>query len=59
MSRRWFAEDVAFIFECKAIGVSDKIIASEINSTEAAVSSIVTNARKNGFDSYPKRSKEN
>ena len=54
---RWYAEDVAKIFELASAGIKHSIIAEYFNTAKRNIEKILYNARKNGFDAYPLRSK--
>lgn len=53
--QKWFAEDVALIFEAVTNHVTIKNIAKKYNVSERRIKDIIWKARKEGFNAYPKR----
>lgn len=55
--RGFYAEDIAAMFEFRSAGMSYAAIAMGFKSTANSIQSMLTAARKNGFDSFPLRNK--
>jgi hypothetical protein len=55
--QKYFAEDVAFIFEMISCGLTQSLIAEYYNTTRSAIKALVFRANKHGFDAYPLRNK--
>ena len=53
--RKFFAEDVAQIFELMSEGLLSTEICLVIGSSPASVRSIIRDAKSKGFDAFPKR----
>lgn len=53
--RKFFAEDVAWMFEQKMAGKTYREIGEEINRTAALVRRIMTRAAELGYQAYPTR----
>lgn len=54
--RKYYAEDIARIFEAKSQGLMWCEIAKELSTTTRNLESVVARARRFGFDAFPKRS---
>ena len=55
VERRWYAEDIATMFELQANGTKASLIAEYMNTTISAIYSAMQSAGKNGFDKFPMR----
>ena len=55
--RKWWAEDIATMFELIECGLKYSIIAEYFNSTTGSITAAIHYAKKNGFDAYPLRNK--
>jgi len=53
--RRWYAEDIAKMFEMKELGVSGEDMADIYGVTRRTIYVTLYKARKYGFSSFPKR----
>ena len=56
VQRRFYAEDIAAMFEFRSLGLSFEDIAVGFKSTANSIKTMLVDARKNGFDAYPMRS---
>lgn len=56
VKRKFYAEDVASMFEMAGCGVKSSIIAEYFNTTSISIRSTMSIARKKGFEAYPLRS---
>lgn len=54
-NQKWFAEDIANIFELLSQGLKISEIATYIGITDGSLKYLLVTAKKNGFDAYPKR----
>jgi hypothetical protein len=55
--RRWFREDIGFIFELMASGLNSEVIAEYYDTTSSSIRGAVALAKQGGFDAYPLRNK--
>tara|TARA_R110000744_G_scaffold380326_3_gene500730 strand:- start:3795 stop:4142 length:348 start_codon:yes stop_codon:yes gene_type:complete len=55
IERKFYAEDIAVMFEMVADGVKSSIIGEYFNTTSISIRSTMCLARKNGIQMYPKR----
>ena len=53
--RKFYAEDVARMFEFSDSGIKSSVIAEYFNSTSDSIRSTMKLARKNGMNTYPMR----
>ena len=53
--RRFYADTIAMIFEMRQRGMMVKEIAKIFNVTTQNMSNLITKARNEGFDAFPKR----
>lgn len=56
-SHRWYAEDVARLFEHRAAGLSYEAIGAIYSVTGASIGEIIRKAKKRGIECYPLRPK--
>lgn len=57
ITRKFYAEDIAKMFEFSSSGLKASLIAEYFNTTISSIKSTMCLARKNGFDAYPMRNK--
>ena len=55
ITRKFYAEDIAKMFEFSSSGLKSSLIAEYFNTTISSIRSTMCLARKNGFDAYPIR----
>ena len=55
--QKYYAEDIALMFEMANCGLKHSVIGEYFNTTRAAIKFTIHNARKNGLDAYPMRNK--
>ena len=53
--RKYYAEDVVNMLEMSASGLTNSLIAEYYNTTKSSISGVISLAKKNGFDSYPRK----
>lgn len=53
--RRFYAEDVAKMFELKSAGMNRNDIGQIFNASGGIISTTISKAKKQGFDRFPKR----
>lgn len=53
--RKWYAEDVASLFEMRASGVCLKSCGRHFNVSWRTIQRVIENAKRGGFAAYPKR----
>lgn len=55
VERKWYAEDIAIMFELQANGTKASLIAEYMNTTKSSIYSAMQSAARFGFEKYPLR----